>query len=51
MSEKRCAAVDRFTADLLHGTELAVAPGVCATTIRTVGVKGYDWFTLALVTG
>ena len=31
--------------------ELASAPGVCATTIQTVGVKGYDGFTLALVTG
>jgi hypothetical protein len=30
---------------------LAGAPGVCATTIQTVGVKGYDGFTLALVGG
>jgi predicted O-methyltransferase YrrM len=28
---------------------LARAPDVCATTIQTVGVKGYDGFTLALV--
>jgi predicted O-methyltransferase YrrM len=28
---------------------LASAPDVCATTIQTVGVKGYDGFTLALV--
>src|SRR3954447_19658734 len=28
---------------------LAAAPGVRATTIQTVGVKGYDGFTLALV--
>jgi predicted O-methyltransferase YrrM len=31
--------------------ELARAPGVRATTIQTVGLKGYDGFTLALVTG
>jgi predicted O-methyltransferase YrrM len=30
---------------------LARAPGVSATTIQTVGVKGYDGFTLALVGG
>jgi predicted O-methyltransferase YrrM len=30
---------------------LADAPGVCATTIQTVGAKGYDGFTLALVGG
>jgi predicted O-methyltransferase YrrM len=34
----------------LHET-LASAPGVRATTIQTVGVKGYDGFTLALVGG
>jgi predicted O-methyltransferase YrrM len=34
----------------LHA-ELAEAPNVSATTIQTVGVKGYDGFTLALVTG
>ncbi len=28
---------------------LAGAPGVYATTIQTVGAKGYDGFTLALV--
>src|SRR3954469_17854791 len=33
------------------GGALASAPGVCATTIQTVGVKGYDGFTLALVDG
>jgi len=30
---------------------LAAEPRVCATTIQTVGAKGYDGFTLALVTG
>jgi predicted O-methyltransferase YrrM len=30
---------------------LAGAPGVCATTVQTVGAKGYDGFTLALVGG
>jgi predicted O-methyltransferase YrrM len=30
---------------------LAAEPSVCATTIQTVGAKGYDGFTLALVTG
>jgi predicted O-methyltransferase YrrM len=30
---------------------LAAEPAVCATTIQTVGAKGYDGFTLALVTG
>jgi hypothetical protein len=32
-------------------TLLAAEPRVCATTIETVGAKGYDGFTLALVTG
>jgi hypothetical protein len=31
--------------------ELARTAGVRATTIQTVGVKGYDGFTLALVSG
>jgi predicted O-methyltransferase YrrM len=30
---------------------LAAEQSVCATTIQTVGAKGYDGFTLALVTG
>ncbi|MEA2382297.1 MAG: hypothetical protein QOH72_2268 [Solirubrobacteraceae bacterium] len=30
---------------------LAAETAVCATTIQTVGAKGYDGFTLALVTG
>jgi hypothetical protein len=30
---------------------LAAEPSVRATTIQTVGAKGYDGFTLALVTG
>jgi predicted O-methyltransferase YrrM len=30
---------------------LAAEPSVCATTIQTVGAKGYDGFTLALVAG
>jgi predicted O-methyltransferase YrrM len=30
---------------------LAAEPRLCATTIQTVGSKGYDGFTLALVTG
>src|SRR4051812_2766288 len=29
---------------------IAAEPSLCATTIQTVGVKGYDGFTLALVT-
>jgi hypothetical protein len=29
---------------------LATEPGVSATTIQTVGSKGYDGFTLAVIT-
>jgi hypothetical protein len=29
---------------------MAVEPRVCATAIQTVGTKGHDGFTLALVT-
>jgi len=31
--------------------QIAAEPRVTATTIQTVGAKGYDGFTLALVTG
>jgi hypothetical protein len=30
---------------------IAAQPSLCATTIQTVGAKGYDGFTLALVSG
>ena len=51
MSQEQWAAVDRYITDTLLSPDpvLVAEQRVSATAIQTVGSKGYDGFTLAVV--